>query len=58
MNTVFDVLSKVLMSKGTLEAPKGTLITDEEQRQQLLERIRTVVDEGTLVVMSQWVAQK
>ncbi|KAI0317273.1 S-adenosyl-L-methionine-dependent methyltransferase [Amylostereum chailletii] len=58
MNTVFDVLSKVLLSKGALEAPRGVVVGGEEERVRLLGKIREVVDEGTLVVMSEWVAQK
>ena len=57
-NTTLDTVTSVLLSKGKLEAPRGVIIQSEEERLAFLDAARQAMEEGMLVVASEWVAQK
>ncbi|KZV68893.1 hypothetical protein PENSPDRAFT_609395 [Peniophora sp. CONT] len=56
--TMLDTITSVLLSQGQLEAPRGVQITTEEGRLAFLSEVAQAIDEGILVVTSEWVAQK
>lgn len=56
--TQLDGVTRVLLDKGELEARKGVPIRSEEERLALMVDVRRTMDEGTMLVGSEWVAQK
>jgi hypothetical protein len=59
LRTVSDVFTKRMLSENCLEVPRGTKITNEEDRQKIVDEIhRGVEEEGLYTVFSEWVARK
>ncbi|VDC01092.1 unnamed protein product [Peniophora sp. CBMAI 1063] len=56
--TTLDTVTSVLLNKGELEAPRGVAIRDEDGRSKFMDDAKRAMNEGMLVVASEWVAQK
>ncbi|VDC01100.1 unnamed protein product [Peniophora sp. CBMAI 1063] len=57
-NPLMDAVTRLLLSQGKLEAPKGVTIDNEEDRVAFLKAAQQAMDDGVLAVASEWVAQK
>ncbi|VDB89445.1 unnamed protein product [Peniophora sp. CBMAI 1063] len=58
LNSQLDGVTRWLLEKGELEAPKGIPIRSEEERLSFVEDVRRAMDKGASLVGSEWVAQK
>ena len=55
---LLDMMSKVLMKDGGLELANGTVISNENERQALMEDIMHFVSEGVSGIISEWVVER
>ena len=58
LNSQLDGVTRWLLEKGELEAPRGVRIQSEEERLAFVADVRRAMDEGAMLVGSEWVAQK